>query len=83
MKFLRLIILILLSLSVPLLGLAIWVFFGVTEIFPEWRVFAIISSIFVGIIFIFSWFLLNKKAKIVGGIFGGILTIILFMVLFF
>lgn len=83
MKFLRLIILILLSLSIPLLGLAILVFLSAMLLYPEWKIFAIISCIFAGIIWLVSWFLLNKKAKIVGGIFGGILLIIICFVLFF
>lgn len=77
MKFFRLIILILLSLSIPLLGLVIWMFLNTIHFSADFKILAIIGIVLVVCIFLLSWFFLNKKAKIVGGIFGGILGIFL------
>lgn len=77
MKFPRLIILILLSLSIPLLGLVIWMLLNTIHFSSDFKILAIIGIVLVICIFLLSWFFLNKKAKIVGGIFGGILGIFL------
>lgn len=77
MKFFRLIILILLSLSLPILGLAIWTSMNAVHFLADFWILIGVSIAFVIFIFLLSWFFLNIKAKIVGGICGGILGIFL------
>lgn len=77
MKFFRLIILILLSLSLPILGLAIWTSMNAVHFSSDFWILIGMSIIFVIFIFLLSWFFLNIKTKSVGGILGGILSIFL------